>query len=63
MFLSLLLHHRLSVTTRCGGNFDVGSGLVTFDSGDDGWNGPTGIGGITFIDNTFGNPAPALRTT
>jgi len=37
-------------------------GMTTFDSGDDGWNGPTGIGGITFIDNTFGNPAPALRT-
>lgn len=37
-------------------------GMSTFDSGNDGWFGPTGIGGTTFIDTADGNPAPSLRT-
>lgn len=36
--------------------------LTTFDSGADGWVGPQGIGGATFIDSAAGNPAPSLRT-
>lgn len=35
---------------------------TTFSSGLEGWEGPTGIGGATFIDNTLGNAAPSLRT-
>jgi MYXO-CTERM domain-containing protein len=38
------------------------TGFTTFDSGDDGWVGPTGFGGHTFIDDTFGNSAPSMRT-
>lgn len=37
-------------------------GFTTFDGGTDGWVGPTGFGGITFVDDTFGNPAPSFRT-
>ncbi len=40
----------------------LGDALVTFDNGADGFVGPQGIGGATFIDNAEGNPAPSLRT-
>lgn len=36
--------------------------IVTFDGNAEGWVGPQGAGGATFIDGKFGNPAPALRT-
>jgi hypothetical protein len=36
--------------------------MVTFDNGDEGWKGPQGFGGMTFIDQNFGNPQPSLRT-
>lgn len=36
--------------------------LVTFDNGNEGWDGPQGPGGSTFIDAAFGNPAPSLHT-
>lgn len=35
---------------------------TTFSAGLEGWEGPTGVGGATFIDNTLGNAAPSLRT-
>lgn len=35
---------------------------TTFANGDEGWVGPQGIGGATFVDNSFGNAAPALHT-
>lgn len=40
----------------------LAGGLTTFDNGYEGWVGPTGMGGITFIDTSGGNPAPSLRT-
>lgn len=36
--------------------------LVTFDSGQEGWEGPQGIGGSSFIDTADGNPANSYRT-
>jgi hypothetical protein len=36
--------------------------ITTFDNGAEGWVGPAGPGGATFIDGGFGNPAPSLRT-
>jgi len=40
------------------------SHVTTFDGGAaDGWIGPQGSGGSTFIDNASGNPAPSLHTT
>lgn len=38
------------------------SATTTFSNGDEGWDGPQGIGGATFIDGSFGNAAPALHT-
>lgn len=35
---------------------------VTFDNGDEGWQGPQGIGGSTEIDPNLGNVAPSLHT-
>lgn len=39
-----------------------GQAIVTFDNGNEGWDGPQGIGGVTEIDPDFGNPAPSLHT-
>lgn len=36
--------------------------IVTFDSGEQGWEGPQGLGGSSFIDTTDGNPANSYRT-
>jgi hypothetical protein len=36
--------------------------IVTFSSGNEGWDGPQGPGGSTFIDNSLGNPVPSLHT-
>jgi hypothetical protein len=36
--------------------------VVTFESGAQGWVGPSGPGGTTFIDTTGGNPGRNLRT-
>lgn len=35
---------------------------TTFSLGAEGWEGPQGPGGASFIDLTGGNPAPSLRT-
>jgi hypothetical protein len=35
---------------------------VTFDNGTEGWTGPKGSGGFTWVDKRFGNDAPALHT-
>ncbi|MHC5003358.1 MAG: PEP-CTERM sorting domain-containing protein [Planctomycetota bacterium] len=40
----------------------AGTTTVTFDSGSEGWDGPQGPGGHSFVDGSFGNTAPALRT-
>lgn len=39
-----------------------GDALVTFAGGTEGWEGPSGPGGATFLDTQNGNPAPSLRT-
>ncbi len=36
--------------------------VTTFDNGPEGWSGPQGPGGNSFIDPNFGNTAPSLRT-
>jgi len=36
--------------------------VVTFDDGNEGWDGPQGIGGATIVDPDFGNTAPSLHT-
>lgn len=36
--------------------------VVTFDAGTEGWQGPQGIGGVSFIDTADGQPAPSYRT-
>ena len=36
--------------------------VVTFGQGNEGWTGPQGVGGATFIDPALGNAAPALHT-
>jgi hypothetical protein len=36
--------------------------VVTFDNGQEGWEGPQGPGGSSFIDSADGNPAASYRT-
>ncbi len=36
--------------------------VVTFDNGQEGWEGPQGPGGSSFIDGSDGNPAASYRT-
>jgi len=36
--------------------------VVTFDNGQEGWHGPQGTGGSSFIDAADGNPASSYRT-
>lgn len=40
----------------------VGTTTTTFSSGDEGWVGPTGLGGATTIDATGGNPGHNMHT-
>lgn len=40
----------------------LNAALVTFENGNEGWDGPQGIGGATEIDPNLGNGAPSLHT-
>lgn len=54
-----------SVVAACllgSGALAASATTVTFDNGTEGWTGPKGSGGFTWVDSRFGNDAPALHT-
>lgn len=53
---------KIALALIVAGAAKVNAHVVTFSSGTEGWVGPTGPGGVTYIDASDGNPAPSFRT-
>jgi hypothetical protein len=60
--MKITLAASLIAAALCAPAAPAHAAIVTFDSGEQGWEGPQGFGGSSFIDTADGNPANSYRT-